>query len=895
MKNNNEWWYSLPDSTREYLFITDMDTFWDASESDIVWEGLSESKKTEIRNAIERNPGDEISVKYALDLPGKYRIGHYLEKEIIQNQYDGKTPEEVWNAWTDGQKHHFIYDHSEEISDLARKNNDNVAGMFKFEQYSFKDLPESVTSVLQSHLEHGQYGKGGEVENDEFQEAAEFLMDKTVFSYSLGQLEPTEHKIKGVHITPKQFNQRHLFFSFYGNEWPHNFNDYDRFTEDQLGDFIAGEEVELKDSQGEPYIIALGDEFAGKGKKVDPNVAPNGITAEDVYLYYGAATPMPGEKNPEVMKRFNELHRALLYFHKTPGSKFYIGDTAAKGTKIENMENKNYYYLKIGNRIIETFGGFSMTGSTKGGQYIYEIISHSPSGVIVKEHTITKSKKTEPFEISFYDLTKYMNAEAKGYQVEGCPMENMRDEALLDMEIADIKNSFKIEEEKAEVRKKEEEVAQAKHEADILLKKATDTEAAAKDTIEAMEALVTKEHKDSEWQDGQVGPYKFQAKVYEVGSEYGIEGGRVSKLHIKDSTGKTIINYDRGWDIKPKTAAHKKIVKKILDLYPETSDQAGKGKKVGVKKGWLIEDEGGHRKVVEMQTKPKVGELVTTADFEGAKKTIVSKVIGTIKAGKGKKVRDSLTKKGRVAVGSRLDEFMWDAEELVYNMDPTAGWQKKVTSLLKKKGASQEEINKIIEDLPQLVNVDEEAGKGKKVEGEEYLNKSHGGFKYKVWKNGDKYYIDPEFLTEVTKTQDYKDVVYFDTTKEAVDYAEKAIDERKAGKGTKVGEFGKESVNRILNKALREYEKETGTKLFKKEAKIGKYYHFRLNNPKGVKKCAVPSWASDLAGSVYEGAKVTTCQKDGEWFAQNVMIPTKNISKLQARSYAQQIAIKIKK
>ncbi|WP_035790413.1 DUF7678 domain-containing protein [Butyrivibrio sp. FC2001] len=40
------------------------------------------------------------------------------------------------------------------------------------------------------------------------------------------------------------------------------------------------------------------------------------------------------------------------------------------------------------------------------------------------------------------------------------------------------------------------------------------------------------------------------AKVYDEGSEYGINGGRISKLSIKIG-GKTTLSYDRGWDIEP--------------------------------------------------------------------------------------------------------------------------------------------------------------------------------------------------------------------------------------------------------------------------------------------------------------------------------------------------------
>ena len=42
----------------------------------------------------------------------------------------------------------------------------------------------------------------------------------------------------------------------------------------------------------------------------------------------------------------------------------------------------------------------------------------------------------------------------------------------------------------------------------------------------------------------------YWAKVYDEGSEYGINEGRISKLTIKID-GQTVVSYDRGWDLEP--------------------------------------------------------------------------------------------------------------------------------------------------------------------------------------------------------------------------------------------------------------------------------------------------------------------------------------------------------
>jgi hypothetical protein len=58
----------------------------------------------------------------------------------------------------------------------------------------------------------------------------------------------------------------------------------------------------------------------------------------------------------------------------------------------------------------------------------------------------------------------------------------------------------------------------------------------------------------------------FSMKVFENGSSYGIDEGRISKLSCRRE-GKEVINYDRGWDIRPKENIDKEALEEILKLY----------------------------------------------------------------------------------------------------------------------------------------------------------------------------------------------------------------------------------------------------------------------------------------------------------------------------------------
>lgn len=68
------------------------------------------------------------------------------------------------------------------------------------------------------------------------------------------------------------------------------------------------------------------------------------------------------------------------------------------------------------------------------------------------------------------------------------------------------------------------------------------------------------------WTKGTINGYDYCIKHFEEGSEYGINGGRISKLDIRKG-GKTLANYDRGWDIKPTGKETIAVFKEILKKY----------------------------------------------------------------------------------------------------------------------------------------------------------------------------------------------------------------------------------------------------------------------------------------------------------------------------------------
>lgn len=74
------------------------------------------------------------------------------------------------------------------------------------------------------------------------------------------------------------------------------------------------------------------------------------------------------------------------------------------------------------------------------------------------------------------------------------------------------------------------------------------------------------------WESGIFNGFKWEAKIYNEGSEYGINNGRVSKLFVKNGES-YVITYDRGWDIEPETDELKEWLKDFLKYVDENIEE----------------------------------------------------------------------------------------------------------------------------------------------------------------------------------------------------------------------------------------------------------------------------------------------------------------------------------
>ena len=84
---------------------------------------------------------------------------------------------------------------------------------------------------------------------------------------------------------------------------------------------------------------------------------------------------------------------------------------------------------------------------------------------------------------------------------------------------------------------------------------------------------ITAHTPDGIWLIGKADNYDFQAKVCDEASGFGIDGGRVIKLHAESNRdGHEIFSYERGWDKYPK-GAHKGLAQAVIRFCESLPEQ----------------------------------------------------------------------------------------------------------------------------------------------------------------------------------------------------------------------------------------------------------------------------------------------------------------------------------
>lgn len=81
----------------------------------------------------------------------------------INDQYEGKSAGEIWDAMSKAQRQHFIYDHAEQIGDYRGKEKGELSSKEIIAAYNsdFDKLDKDIKNRFENHVREGQYEDGG--------------------------------------------------------------------------------------------------------------------------------------------------------------------------------------------------------------------------------------------------------------------------------------------------------------------------------------------------------------------------------------------------------------------------------------------------------------------------------------------------------------------------------------------------------------------------------------------------------------------------------------------------------------------------------------------------------------------------------------------------------------
>jgi hypothetical protein len=103
------------------------------------------------------NDASQSYVNYYLNDGG----GVFKDGGSIPNNYEGRTPEDIWSNLTIEQRRHFLFDHQEELPE-------RFTGYYVVNELAKRDFdssPKEVKFIFEIHVKTGQYAYGGKTKS----------------------------------------------------------------------------------------------------------------------------------------------------------------------------------------------------------------------------------------------------------------------------------------------------------------------------------------------------------------------------------------------------------------------------------------------------------------------------------------------------------------------------------------------------------------------------------------------------------------------------------------------------------------------------------------------------------------------------------------------------------
>ena len=93
------------------------------------------------------------------------QIGMLAKGGSIKNQYEGRTPEDIWNNLSKQQRGHFIYDHVSEIEEYKNIERLPSSEIIKAYNSEWSSLDKDIKNRFYNHTREGQYAYGGKTKS----------------------------------------------------------------------------------------------------------------------------------------------------------------------------------------------------------------------------------------------------------------------------------------------------------------------------------------------------------------------------------------------------------------------------------------------------------------------------------------------------------------------------------------------------------------------------------------------------------------------------------------------------------------------------------------------------------------------------------------------------------
>jgi hypothetical protein len=94
---------------------------------------------------------------------GGLKNKEFADGGAIKNQYEGRTPEDVWNNLSKQQRSHFLYDHVSEIEEYKNIEKLPSSEIIKAYNSNWSSLDKDIKNRFSNHTREGQYAKGGNI------------------------------------------------------------------------------------------------------------------------------------------------------------------------------------------------------------------------------------------------------------------------------------------------------------------------------------------------------------------------------------------------------------------------------------------------------------------------------------------------------------------------------------------------------------------------------------------------------------------------------------------------------------------------------------------------------------------------------------------------------------